>query len=91
MEFSAKQIAQFIQGQVEGDENVIINDFCKIEEGKKGSISFLIAQHAYQQGFASIETLFRHIVLKRKVQIVNYMPIEFLTKENIDFYHRTQI
>lgn len=44
-----------------------------------------------QQGFASIETLFRHIVLKRKVQIVNYMPIEFLTKENIDFYHRTQI
>lgn len=41
MEFSAKQIAQFIQGQVEGDENVIINYFCKIEEGKKGSISFL--------------------------------------------------
>lgn len=41
MEFSAKQIAQFIQGQIEGDENVTINDFCKIEEGKKGAISFL--------------------------------------------------
>lgn len=73
--------------QIVGYDVVLKNVECL----KKGSISFLIAQHAYQQGFASIETLFRHIVLKRKVQIVNYMPIEFLTKENIDFYHRTQI
>ena len=41
MEFSAKQISQFIQGRVEGDENVTINTFTKIEEGKKGAISFL--------------------------------------------------
>ncbi|MCR5077044.1 MAG: UDP-3-O-(3-hydroxymyristoyl)glucosamine N-acyltransferase [Prevotella sp.] len=41
MEFSAKQISQFIQGHVEGDENVTINTFAKIEEGKKGAISFL--------------------------------------------------
>lgn len=41
MEFSAKQIAQFVQGTVIGDENVSINTFAKIEEGKKGAISFL--------------------------------------------------
>ena len=41
MEFSAKQISQFIQGRIEGDENVTINTFAKIEEGKKGAISFL--------------------------------------------------
>ncbi len=41
MEFSAKQISQFIQGRVEGDENVTINTFAKIEEGRKGAISFL--------------------------------------------------
>lgn len=41
MEFTAKQIAQFIQGRVEGDENASINTFAKIEEGKKGAISFL--------------------------------------------------
>ena len=41
MEFSAKQIAEFIQGRVEGDENATVNDFAKIEEGKAGAISFL--------------------------------------------------
>ncbi len=58
---------------------------------RQGSISFLIAQHAYQQGYACIDALFRAIVLKKKVQPVNYMPIEFLTKENVDFYRRTQL
>ena len=41
MEFTAKQIAELIQGRVEGDENVAINTFAKIEEGKAGAISFL--------------------------------------------------
>ena len=41
MEFTAKQIAQFVRGHVEGDENAIVNTFAKIEEGKKGAISFL--------------------------------------------------
>ena len=41
MEFTAKQIAEFIQGRVEGDENALINSFAKIEEGKPGAISFL--------------------------------------------------
>ena len=41
MEFTAKQIAQFIQGTVEGDENATVNTFAKIEEGVSGAISFL--------------------------------------------------
>ncbi|MCQ2220505.1 MAG: UDP-3-O-(3-hydroxymyristoyl)glucosamine N-acyltransferase [Prevotella sp.] len=41
MEFSAKQIAEFIQGRVEGDENASVHDFAKIEEGREGCISFL--------------------------------------------------
>ena len=58
---------------------------------KNGSISVLIAQHAYMQGFYSIDTLVKAIVLKHKVRAVNYMPIELLSKENIDFYHRESI
>ena len=58
---------------------------------REGSISFLIAQHAYIQGYSCIETLFRAIVLKQQVEPVNYMPIELLTKENVDFYHRDMI
>lgn len=41
MEFSAKQIAQFVQGVIEGDENATVNTFAKIEDGKRGAISFL--------------------------------------------------
>lgn len=41
MEFTAKQIAEFIQGQVVGNENATVNSFSKIEEGKPGAISFL--------------------------------------------------
>ena len=41
MEFKAKQIADYIGGTVEGDENAAVNTFAKIEEGKAGAISFL--------------------------------------------------
>lgn len=75
--------------------NVQIMGYDMVEKNatclKEGSISFLIAQHAYMQGYECVETLFDAIVLKRKVQPVNYMPIEILTKENIDFYRRTQL
>lgn len=41
MEFTAKQIADFIGGRVEGDEQAKVNTFAKIEEGKEGAITFL--------------------------------------------------
>lgn len=58
---------------------------------RQGSISFLIAQHGYQQGYNCVDALFRAIVLKHEIPPVNYMPIELLTLENIDFYQRKQI
>lgn len=41
MEFSAKQIAAFIQGEIIGDEDAKVHTFAKIEEGIPGAISFL--------------------------------------------------
>lgn len=41
MEFTAKQIAEFIGGRIEGDEQAAVNTFAKIEEGREGAISFL--------------------------------------------------
>lgn len=41
MEFSAKQIATFIQGEIVGDENATVHTFAKIEEGILGqSLSY---------------------------------------------------
>lgn len=41
MEFTALQIAQFLNGQVDGNENATVNTFAKIEEGTPGALSFL--------------------------------------------------
>lgn len=41
MEFSAKQIAEYIQGTIVGDENATVHTFAKIEEGIPGALSFL--------------------------------------------------
>lgn len=41
MKFSVNQIAEILEGEVEGDGNVLVDNFAKIEEGKDGSISFL--------------------------------------------------
>ncbi len=41
MEFTAKQIATFIQGEIVGDENATVHTFAKIEEGVPGALSFL--------------------------------------------------
>lgn len=42
MEFTAQQIAQFVQGRVEGDENATVNTFAKSKKVRKAlSRSFL--------------------------------------------------
>ena len=41
MEFTTKQIAEFVKGHIEGDENAKVHTFAKIEEGVPGAISFL--------------------------------------------------
>ena len=41
MEFSAKQIAEYVQGTIVGNENATVHTFAKIEEGIPGALSFL--------------------------------------------------
>ena len=44
MEFSAKQIAEYIHGEIVGNENATVHTFAKIEEGVPGAIPFLSCQ-----------------------------------------------
>nr|WP_050701285.1 UDP-3-O-(3-hydroxymyristoyl)glucosamine N-acyltransferase [Dysgonomonas sp. BGC7] len=39
--FTAEQIATVLNGTIEGDPSVVVNNFSKIEEGKPGSLTFL--------------------------------------------------
>jgi len=71
MEFSAKQIAQIIDGIVEGDENILVSNLSKIEEGTIGTLSFL-ANSAYTNYIystnASIAIVNKSFVLENQVK-----------------------
>ncbi|NWJ49940.1 MAG: UDP-3-O-(3-hydroxymyristoyl)glucosamine N-acyltransferase [Bacteroidetes bacterium] len=41
MEFSANQIAQFLNGEVQGDPEIRVSNLSKIEQGEPGTLSFL--------------------------------------------------
>ena len=41
MEFTAKMIADFLKGRVEGNPDVKVSNISKIEEGTPGTITFL--------------------------------------------------
>ena len=53
---------------------------------KQGSVFFLIAQQPELQGFDGIKALCDHLIFKKEVPRENFMPIDLLTKENIEFY-----
>ncbi len=58
---------------------------------RNGTITFLIAQHGYRQGYYCLKTLFDAVVLQKSVKEINYMPIELICKENADFYQRYEL
>jgi UDP-3-O-[3-hydroxymyristoyl] glucosamine N-acyltransferase len=57
MEFTAQQIADFLQGKTIGDPTVKVSNFSKIEDGKPGTLTFLANpkyEHYIYQTKASI-------------------------------------
>jgi UDP-3-O-[3-hydroxymyristoyl] glucosamine N-acyltransferase len=54
MEFTAKNIAELLDGEVEGNPNVLVNKLSKIEEGTEGAITFL-SNSKYEQFIYSTE------------------------------------
>lgn len=57
-----------------------------IEALKKDKIYFLIGQEPEQQGFLAMKTLIEYLVFRNPVQVENYVPLDILTKETINYY-----
>lgn len=53
---------------------------------RKGIVTFLLAQRPEEQGYQGIMTLFNYLAFKKEIQKVQYVPIDILTKENLDYY-----
>ena len=57
-----------------------------VELLKSGDVQYLIGQRPELQGYCGVKALCDHVVFKKSVAPVKYMPIDILIKENIDFY-----
>jgi len=71
MEFTAKTIAEFLKGEIVGNPDVKVSTASKIEEGKKGTISFLAnpkyAKYLYSTE-ASIVIINKDFELEKEVE-----------------------
>lgn len=57
-----------------------------IEELKAGGIDYIISQSPMQQGFRALQTLFELFIYKNIPNKVQYVPLDIIIKENVDFY-----
>ncbi len=53
---------------------------------KEGVIDFLIAQQSKSQGYNATIILFNYLFRKEHVKSMNFLPVDILNKENINFY-----
>ena len=82
-------VGEYLQSRGKKDFNLIGYDLLErnVTCLKEGSISFLIAQQPELQGANGIKALCDHLIFKKEVTCINYMPIDLLTVETIDYYH----
>lgn len=57
-----------------------------IQHLNKGAISFLINQNPKGQGYWGINHLADHLIFKKKVPATKYLPLDIVTKENLNYY-----
>jgi len=53
---------------------------------KNGIISFLINQNPEGQGYYGIYSLVDHLIFKKKVPSIKYLPLDIITWENLHYY-----
>lgn len=53
---------------------------------RSGEVDFLISQDPDQQGFEGVQALYRHLALREEIRPRIAMPLDIVTRENIDSY-----
>lgn len=61
-----------------------------IFEMKEGNITYLISQRPISQGRMAVKALFKFFVHKKSPAKIQYLPLDIIIKENIDYYIKFQ-
>jgi LacI family transcriptional regulator len=89
----AYRVADFLEEQQ--IDHIRLVGFDLIQENleylKKGYISYLINQNPFKQGYLGILNLFNHLILKKKVEQVQYLPLDIVIPENVEYYRKEEI
>jgi LacI family transcriptional regulator len=84
----AYSIAKFLEST--GIQGILLIGYDLIEPNlrylEKGLIRFLISQKPEEQGYRSVTSLFYYLISNKKIDKMNYSPIDIIMKENIDYY-----
>lgn len=62
-----------------------------IQALKEGKITFLLSQRPDLQGYDAVKTLGNYLLFNQIPDKDNYMPIDILMKENIDYYNNYKL
>lgn len=82
------QLAKFIKEKQIPDIKIVGFDLISknLDYLKEGYIKYLISQRPDSQGYHSIKTLCNYIAFSTPVQEANFMPIDIIIAENLEFY-----
>ncbi|MFT5383743.1 MAG: LacI family transcriptional regulator [Saprospiraceae bacterium] len=53
---------------------------------QQDKINFLINQNPKQQGYLGIISLYQHFIVKTKIPALQYLPLDIIVKENVQYY-----
>ncbi len=83
------QVAEYL-AEHELDHKVFVIGYDLVKENvshlENGTIDFLISQRSEMQGYESIFRLYKKVVLQEKIESRVLMPLDIVTKENLQFY-----
>ncbi len=82
------RVAAYLQEIGRKPDGLIGYDLLKknVDYLKSGEVTCLIGQRPGLQGYDALIALRDHVLLKRTVDPVKYMPIDLLIRETIDYY-----
>jgi LacI family transcriptional regulator len=84
----AYEIAPYLQAYHREDIRLVGYDLLErnIHFLREGIIAFLINQNPKQQGYRGVFALADHLIFKKETAPVTYLPLDIITKENLQYY-----
>ena len=86
--FEPNKIGNIMYRNIEfKSQGAILRGRLYLQEDK---IDFLINQNPNDQGYLGVMSIFKHLILKEKVEQIQYLPLDIVVKENVKYYLKRQ-